>query len=227
MVASIKEQIEYANSLKKAIADPLFIVDTNMVVTYMNKACEELTGYSKKEAEGEMTCQELLKSDTSKEDCPVQYCFETGRPVEKVQVVMTNRQGRQIPLMASASPLRNAQGVLIGGVEICKDITDVLEAERLRYIQNTAELEEEQRKYLETRARNLFDTLTQVANGNFEVRAEVLSKMDMMDDISLHINQMFDNLEKLYGKISSFFIRGLFGLRAHMAAGANSALPCR
>ena len=204
MVASIKERIEYANSLKKAIADPLFIVDTTMVVTYMNKACEELTGYSKKEAEGKMTCQELFKSDTSKEDCPVQYCFETGQPVEKVRVAITNRQGRRIPLMASASPLRDAQGVVIGGVEICKDITDVLEAERLRYIQQTADLEEEQRKYLEARAQNFFNTLIQVANGNLEVRAEVLGKMDMMDEVSLHINQMLDNLEKLYGKISSF-----------------------
>jgi methyl-accepting chemotaxis protein len=38
MVKSIKDQIEYSNSLRDAIAAPLFIVDTHMVITYMNEA---------------------------------------------------------------------------------------------------------------------------------------------------------------------------------------------
>jgi HAMP domain-containing protein len=34
MVKSIKDQIEYASSIKDAICDPLFMVDNNMIVTY-------------------------------------------------------------------------------------------------------------------------------------------------------------------------------------------------
>lgn len=209
MVGSIKDQIEYANSLKHAIADPLFLVDTNMVITYMNDACARLTGYSKEETEGKLTCHHIFSSDICESTCPVRYCFETGVPVQGVRVSMTSREGKEVPLMASASALRDAQGKLVGGVEICRDITDVLEAERLRYIKQTAEREEEQRKYLETRAENLLNILTQVSDGNLKVRADVtgkdvMGKKEVMDEIAHHTNLMLDNIEKLYDRISSF-----------------------
>ncbi len=204
MVGSIKNQIEYANSLKVAIADPLFMVDTNMVITYMNEACAQLTGYSKEEAEGKLTCHEVFQSDLCETTCPVKYCFETGGPVAGIRVTMNHREGRKIPLMASASALKDAQGTLLGGVEICRDITDVLEAERLRYIKQIAEREEEHRKYLENRAENLLVILSQASDGNLKVRAEVTEKNEVMDEIAHHTNLMLTNLEKLYEKISSF-----------------------
>jgi PAS domain S-box-containing protein len=204
MVGSIKDQIEFANSLKVAIADPLFLVNTDMVITYMNEACANLTGFSKEEAEGKLTCQEIFRSDICETTCPVRYCFESGEPVENVRVTMTSREGKEVPLMASASALRDAHGVLVGGVEICRDITDVLEAERLRYIKKTAEREEEQRKLLEQRANNLLSILTRVSDGNLKVRAEVSGENEVMDKIAQHTNLMLSNLEKLYQKISSF-----------------------
>lgn len=204
MVRSIKEQIEFANSLKEAIADPLFVVDTSMVVTYMNEACVQLTGYSKAEAEGKMTCRQLFQSDICESTCPLNQCFLTGSSVERIRVTMTNRQGKAIPLVASASALRDANGNLIGGVEICKDITEVLEAERLRYIQKTADREEEQRHYLEERVESLLGILSRISNGDLKVRAEVQGKGDVMDEIARHTNQMLENLEDLYGRISSF-----------------------
>ncbi|MGE5299407.1 MAG: sensor histidine kinase, partial [Acidobacteriota bacterium] len=136
--------------------------------------------------------------------CPVRYCFDKGEPVEGIRANITSREGRQIPIMTSASPLRNARGELIGAIEICKDITMVLEAERLQYVRKTAESEEEQRKYLEGRSENLLNILTQVSQGDFHVRAEVLQKNDAMDEIANHTNIMLDNLAQLYEKISSF-----------------------
>jgi len=204
MVESIKDQIEFANSLKGAIADPLFLVDTNMIITYMNEACAQLTGFSKEEAEGKLTCRQIFQSDICADSCPIKKSFETGEPVEGIRVTMTSKAGQKVPLMASASALKDAHGVLIGGVEICRDISDVLEAERLRYIKKTAEREEEQRKYFEEKAKNLLSILTQVSEGNLGVRAEVSEEKEIMNEIAEHTNLMLDNLEKLYEKISSF-----------------------
>lgn len=204
MVLSIKDRIEYANGLRDAIADPLFLVDTKMVITYMNEACVQLTGYTREEAEGRMTCQQVFRSDICEETCPIKQCFQTGEPVERVRIIMTNRQGEEIPLMASASAMRDAHGALVGGVEICKDITDVLEAERLRYIRKTAQREEDQRKYLESRVENLLVALSQVSGGDLSVRTEILDKNDVMDKIAQHVNQMLESLERLYERISSF-----------------------
>lgn len=138
MVKKIKDQIEYANSIKDAICDPLFMVDNKMTVTYINDACARLTGYKKSEVEGKMTCRDLFMSDICDTTCPVKYCFEKGEPVEGVRANIINREGRQIPIMTSASPLRNARRELIGAIEICKDISVIIDAERRQYINKTA-----------------------------------------------------------------------------------------
>ena len=205
MAQSVKEQIGYFNSLRDAIAAPLFIVDPSMVVTYMNGACEKLTGYSKQEVEGLLTCQEVFKSDRcGTAACPLDYCLERGVTVEGITATITTRDGEKIPVMTSASALVDIHGKVIGAVEVCKDISDVLEAERLRYIKETAKHEEEQRCYLEERVRELLGVLSKVAGGNLNVRAPESGRGDAMDQIARHTNLTLDDLEKLYARISSF-----------------------
>ncbi len=205
MAQSVKEQIGYFNSLRDAIAAPLFIVDPSMVITYMNSACEKLTGYTKEETEGKLTCREVFKSDRcGTAACPLDYCLERGVTVEGITANITNRNGETVPVMTSASALIDMHGKVIGAVEICKDISDVLEAERLRYIKETAEHEEERRRLLEERVRELLEVLSKVAGGDLLVRAQESGKGDAMDQIARHINLTLDDLEKLYARISSF-----------------------
>ncbi|MBI5559271.1 MAG: response regulator [Deltaproteobacteria bacterium] len=222
MAQSIKDQIEYANSLKVAIADPLVMVDTAMVVTFMNESCARITGYSKQETEGKLTCRQIFKSDICTDvacdaSCPIKKCLVSGNPGQDIRTILTNRDGKSIPVMASASALKDARGNITGAVEIFRDITVVLEAERLRYIQSISEREEEQRKYLESRAENLLDILSQASNGNLKVRAEQRDSDEVMDNIARHTNQMLDNLEKVYEKISSLS-KGLEMEVAHRTA---------
>jgi two-component system NtrC family sensor kinase len=137
------------NSIKDAICDPLFMVDNNMIVTYMNDACERLTGYKKAEVEGKMSCRDLFKNNICETTCPVRYSGK-GEPVEGIRPTTNKegklygdlsavlyslgirattiiKEGKQIPIMISASALRDAHGELIGAIEICKDITGVVE----------------------------------------------------------------------------------------------------
>lgn len=204
MVHSIKDQIEVANSLKEAIADPLFIVDLDMVVTYMNDACAQLTGYSREEAEGRLTCREIFRSGICETNCPVRRCFQDGEHVKGITTTISTRNGEEIPIMTSASALRDAGGKVVGAVEVCKDIRTVLEAERLQYVQKAAEREEEQRRYLEQRAAALLDVLAQASRGNLKARVESAGREGLMDHLAHHTNRMLESLEKLYDKISSF-----------------------
>jgi PAS domain S-box-containing protein len=204
MVKNIKDQIEYANSLRTAIIDPLFVTDTNMIITYLNEAFEEITGYTREEVEGKMTCREVLKGDVCDASCPMKQCFEKGEGVKATRVTITNREGKTIPVMISTSPLRDATGKLLGGLEIFRDITAVLDAERLRYVEEAAAREEEQRRYLEERVKGLSVILSKVSEGNLSIRTEVLEKNDVMDKVARHVNVMLDDLEKLYERISSF-----------------------
>lgn len=209
MVRSIKDQIEYANSLKIAIADPLIIVNTEMIITFMNEACANLTGFSREETEYKLTCRDIFKSEICRLEicdtsCPIKHCLVKGRPTEGIRTTIFDRASKPIPIMASASALKDAHGVIIGAVEIFRDITVVLEAERLSYIQKTAAREEEQRKYLENRAENLLKTLSEASEGNLTVRAEDADSNEVMGKIAVCTNKMLDNLEKMYEKISTF-----------------------
>jgi PAS domain S-box-containing protein len=204
MAKSIKDQIGYFESLRDAIAAPLFIVDTSMVITYMNEACTRLTGFSRREVEGKLTCREVLKSDRCETNCPLAYCLEDGAMVEGITATITSRAGSTIPVMTSASALKDTGGTIIGAVLICKDISDLIEAERLRYLKATAQREEEQRHYLEERVRELLAVLSKAAGGDLRVRAPLRGGKDVMDKIAGHVNLALDELDKLYARISSF-----------------------
>ena len=208
MVRSIKDQIEYANSLKHAIADPLVFVNPDLVVTFINKACAHITGYSKKETEGILTCREIFRSDICKKDicdstCPLKQSLVSGKPVENVRTTILDKSGRSIPIITSTNALKDAHGNIVGAVEIFRDISVVLEAERLRYIKENAAREEAQRKYLETKAKTLLETLSKASEGNLKVRAEYSQSSGLMNKIAKHTNDMLDNLEKMYARISN------------------------
>ena len=218
MVKSIKDQIEYSNSLRDAIAAPLFIVDTDMVVTYMNEACENMIGYSKDEVEGKMTCREVFLSDLCDSNCPLRYCLEDGVVVDGITATIKNSEGKSIPIMTSANSLKDGHGNVIGAVEIFRDISDVLEAERLRFIKVTADREEKQRRYLEERVKGLLEVLSQMSGGNLKVRASILDRNDAMDQIARHVNFTVEELEKLYAEISGFnkILENEVNRRTHM-----------
>jgi len=209
MVQSIKAQVEYANSLKHVIADPLIFVDKDFVITFINQACAKLTGYSKEEIEGKSTCRDMFRSDICRIDicdttCPIKQCLVSGEPVQGIRTTILAKNGRSIPIMTSASALKDAHGSIIGAVETFRDISVVLEGERLHFVQQTAAKEEEQRKYIESKAANLLAVLSQVSDGNLSVRVESSDSSEVMGKIGEHINDTLDNLEKMYEQISSF-----------------------
>ncbi len=118
MVMSIKDQMELANSLKKVIADPLFIVDLNMMVTYINEASALLTGYSREEVEGKLSCRDILQCDICDINCPVHKTLKEKKSVKGIRTTIISRHGKEIPTMASASVLKDSQGVAVGVVVV-------------------------------------------------------------------------------------------------------------
>jgi len=203
MAKSVKDQIGYFNSLRDAIAAPLFIVDTGLIITYMNEACEKLTGFRKEEVEGKLSCRQVFPSDRCEKVCPVLAGLDNAAPIQGAATLI-NRQGERIPVVISSSLLKDAHGTVIGAVEICKDVSDVIEAERFRYLQETAAREEEQRRSLEERAAGLLAVLSRVSAGDLKVRTEEQGRGDELDQIARHINLSLDNLEDLYDRLSSF-----------------------
>jgi PAS domain S-box-containing protein len=110
---------------------PLFTVDPNLVVTYMNELMTDLTGYSRREVVGKMSCGAVLNTaQCDTKECPLRQVMETKQPIFGLQRKVRDRQGREIHVLVNASIITDHLGQVIGGFEAVRDITYRVEAEQ-------------------------------------------------------------------------------------------------
>ena len=110
---------------------PLFTVDPELRVTYMNESMEALTGYRRHEVLGKLTCGAVLNTkQCDTEDCVLWRVMRTKEPIFGLRRAMRDRQGREIHVMVNASVITDHQGHVIGGFEAVRDITPMVEAEQ-------------------------------------------------------------------------------------------------
>ena len=64
----------------ESISDGVFTVDRDWRITSFNRAAEEITGISRKEAVGK-PCSEVFRASMCEGDCALHHTMETGKPV--------------------------------------------------------------------------------------------------------------------------------------------------
>lgn len=195
MVHNIRNQIEYANSLKFGIPDPFFIVDPTMTITYMNPKAAKITKYSPQEVEGQRKCYDVFGTDICQTDCALRKALRTGETTAAVKHVVTTRDGKTIFIQVSSAPLKDSQGTVLGAFEIFRDITENENAQML--IKKGAQEEEANRKYLEERVAVIAEVLQKAAEGDLSFHTPNEGKDDIMDRLSVKTNETFDNMGRL------------------------------
>jgi|GEM_PF-3496812 len=123
MILSLRHQIKTSKTILDAIADPVFTVDMGMNITYFSPACEVLTGYSSSEVIGKK-CHDVFKSDICEGQCAIKASARNGTPTLNVEVQIQTKDQRRIPIMASASSLKDERGEIMGGCEVFRDISE-------------------------------------------------------------------------------------------------------
>jgi len=105
-----------------SIADGVFAVDENFIITSFNRAAEEITGVPLAEAIGKPCC-EVFRAEICEGDCALKHTVRTGKPVVNRAVYIVRSDGRRVPISVSTSMLKNRAGRLMGGVETFRDLT--------------------------------------------------------------------------------------------------------
>jgi PAS domain S-box-containing protein len=119
------------NSILENFPTPFFLVGPDLTVTHLNKRMEQLTGYSRKEVMGRMTCGQILNTvQCGTEDCVLRMVMQRKTAVPRVRRVVKDRQGREYHVVVSASLITDHTGKVIGGFEAVRDITSLVEAEK-------------------------------------------------------------------------------------------------
>ncbi len=109
-----------------SIADGVFTVDGDFVVTTFNRAAERITGVSRKEAIGRH-CWEVFHADICENACALRKTTETGTPFVERAVRIVNSEGERVPVSISTALLRDEQGAVVGGVETFRDLSQIEE----------------------------------------------------------------------------------------------------
>jgi PAS domain S-box-containing protein len=109
-----------------SVADGVFTVDKDWLITSFNRAAEQITGIARSEAVGRL-CREVLHASICESACALQRTMETGKQIINNSVYIVATDGRRVPISISTALLRDESGDIIGGVETFRDLSVIEE----------------------------------------------------------------------------------------------------
>ena len=118
--------------LLQALPAAIYTTDADGRITFFNRACIEFAGRTP--TIGDMWCVtwKLFWPDgtpLAHEDCPMAIALKENRPVRNVEAVAERPDGSRICFMPYPTQLRDAEGRLLGAVNMLVDITTRKQAE--------------------------------------------------------------------------------------------------
>jgi len=127
----MEQQMATLSSILENFPIPFFMVDPFLMVTHLNERMEKLSGYTRSEVVGRMTCGELLNTvQCNTADCVLKQVMLHKKAFSGERRVVRTRHGLEVPVTVYASIITDPEGRVIGGFEAVRDITPIIEAER-------------------------------------------------------------------------------------------------
>jgi diguanylate cyclase (GGDEF)-like protein/PAS domain S-box-containing protein len=131
--ALFKEK-ESAQITLQSIGDGVITTDAHLAIEYLNPVAEELTGWRFEEAQGkniddifrgfhEETCEPL--------ENPLSVAIRRSRAIKSVRpTLLIKRDGNEMYIESTASPIRDGSGAVSGGVLVFHDVSESRELNR-------------------------------------------------------------------------------------------------
>ena len=124
-----REPDKFFRVILNSIADGVFTTDSEGKITFLNKAAEEITGFSSKEALGRY-CFDIFRADICQTRCALRETLKTKREIKNRPVTILNKEGKKIPINITTAVLRDEKGQIMGGVETFRDLSTVEELKK-------------------------------------------------------------------------------------------------
>jgi len=110
----------------KSLSEAVITTNAKSIVEYLNPFAEHITGWTNQEARGQPLerviniVHELTRESIAN---PVTGCLEHNDTVQLTEdAALLLRNGDTVSIEASASPMRNSKGEVIGAVIVCMDV---------------------------------------------------------------------------------------------------------
>lgn len=121
-----EEGDKFFHVILNSIADGVFTTDNDGKITFMNKAAEEITGFSSKEAIGRY-CFDIFRADICQTRCALKETLKTKKEIINLPATILKKGGQEVPISISTAVLKNEKGQIIGGVETFRDLSTIEE----------------------------------------------------------------------------------------------------
>jgi PAS domain S-box-containing protein len=118
--------------LLQALPAAVYTTDAQGRITFYNDAAIELAGRRPELGDEWCVSWRLYHPDGTPlphDECPMAVCLKEGRIVRGGQAIAERPDGTRVPFMAYPTPLRNAEGELVGAVNMLVDISSHKQAE--------------------------------------------------------------------------------------------------
>jgi len=127
------EQADQARALLAAIVasseDAIASKTLDGVVTSWNSGAERLFGFSAAEMVGQSITR-LIPLDLQHEEVEILARLRTGERIERYETIRVRKDGEQLEISLTISPIRDSAGRIVGAAKIAHDITPRRRAER-------------------------------------------------------------------------------------------------
>jgi PAS domain S-box-containing protein len=113
-------------AILESISDGVFTVDDEWKITSFNRAAEQVTGISRRDALGKR-CSDVFRASMCESKCALRHTIDTGTPVVNRTAFIVDVHGKRIPISVSTALLRDGTGKVVGGAETFRDLTVIEE----------------------------------------------------------------------------------------------------
>jgi PAS domain S-box-containing protein len=124
-----REPDQFFNVILNSIADGVFTTDNDGKITFMNKAAEEITGFSNREAIGRY-CFDVFRADICQSRCALKETLKTKKEIINLPATILKKGGQKVPISISTAVLKKERGQIIGGVETFRDLSTIEELKK-------------------------------------------------------------------------------------------------
>jgi diguanylate cyclase (GGDEF)-like protein/PAS domain S-box-containing protein len=125
---------DFHKSLVDNLADGVYFVDPSREILYWNHGAERITGYESGNVVGHRCYENILDhvdaqgNSLCQTACPLADTIRDGQTRE-ASIWLRHIDGHRKPVRVRTSPVRNAEGTIVGAVEVFSDESAVLKAE--------------------------------------------------------------------------------------------------
>jgi PAS domain S-box-containing protein len=143
----ITERVEGAVTMRRLAAaieqsdDAIITKNLDSVITSWNPGAERIFGYTAEEAVGR-SIRMLIPEHLQNEEDEVLAKIRAGEKVDHYETIRQRKNGEQLAVSLTVSPIRDANGVIVGASKIARDVTERvrLQARAEEHATNTQKL---------------------------------------------------------------------------------------